>query len=147
MIYDRSVFSIPDSMKMGHTGPLICAGITAYTPLNRFVKDKKDQQHVGIIGFGGLGRMAVKNAKVMEQKWQFSLIVWRRNSKQRGWGVSACVCHGDAGLMESMERSIDAIPDPISIGHEVVHMISTRKVGGTYCFLGGVPEPVKISAL
>ena len=61
-------------------------------------------------------------------------------------GASACVFHGDAELMASMKRSIDTIPDTISIGHEVAHMIGTLKVGGTHCFLGGVPEPVKISA-
>lgn len=145
VVHDRFVFSIPESMKMEHAGPLLCAGITTYSPLNRFVKGKKDQQHVGIIGFGGLGMMAVKIAKAMGAKVTVFSRSMAKAEQAKKLGASI-VCHGDAELMTSMERSIDTILDTISIGHEVAHMIGTLKVGGTYCFLGGVPEPVKISA-
>lgn len=145
VVHDRFVFAIPDSMKLEHAGPLLCAGITTYSPLNRLLKGKKDQ-HVGIVGFGGLGMMAVKIAKTMGAKVTVFSRSMAKEEQAKKLGAS-CVCHGDSKVMEGMVRSIDTIIDTISTGHEVAHIIGTLKVGGTFCFLGGVPEPFKISSM
>jgi len=60
----RFVYPIPEGMKMEVAGPLLCSGITMYSPLNRHVKGKTNQR-VGVVGFGGLGCVGVKLAKAM----------------------------------------------------------------------------------
>ncbi|GMN26888.1 hypothetical protein TIFTF001_001469 [Ficus carica] len=61
---EHFVIRIPDNPPLDAGAPLLCAGITVYGPLKYFKLDKAGL-HVGIVGLGGLGRMAVKFAKAM----------------------------------------------------------------------------------
>lgn len=144
VVHERFVFSIPDSISLEHAGPLLCAGITTYSPLNRLVKGKKDQ-HVGVVGFGGLGMMTVKIAIAMGAKVTVLSRSMSKEEEAKKLGATL-VSHADSGKLAEMARSIDTIIDTVSTGHEVGGMLNTLKVGGTYCFLGGVPEPYQISA-
>ncbi|KAF2290609.1 hypothetical protein GH714_014688 [Hevea brasiliensis] len=61
---EHFIIRIPDTLPLDSTAPLLCAGITVYSPLKYYGLDKPGM-HVGIVGLGGLGHMAVKFAKVM----------------------------------------------------------------------------------
>ncbi|KAL2576571.1 hypothetical protein AAZV13_16G083700 [Glycine max] len=64
---EHFVIRIPDSLALDATAPLICAGITVYSPLRYYGLDKPDL-HVGVVGLSGLGHMAVKFAKAFGAK-------------------------------------------------------------------------------
>jgi uncharacterized zinc-type alcohol dehydrogenase-like protein len=59
------VFPIPDHIDLKYVGPLLCAGITMFGPLNRHILEKGGHKTVGIVGFGGLGQMGAKLAKAI----------------------------------------------------------------------------------
>merc|ERR1712137_1124410 len=77
-VHKRFVFSIPENMKMEVAGPLLCSGITMYSPLNRHVKGKLKRK-VGIVGFGGLGHIGVKLAAAMGAE----VFVFSRSTRSR----------------------------------------------------------------
>lgn len=144
VVHERFVFALPENLAMEYVGPLLCAGITTYSPLNRYVKGKENQT-VGVVGFGGLGMMTVKLAKAMGA----DVTVFSRGTSKmdKAEAVGAkLVDHGDAEKLQAMARTMDTIIDTVSTGHEVAGIIGTLKVGGMYCFLGGVPTPYPISA-
>lgn len=144
VVHEHFVFDIPQNIDLAHVGPLLCAGITTYSPLHRFVLGKKEQK-VGVVGFGGLGMMAVKIAKAMGA----DVTVFSRNTdkKSRAEELGATlVSHNDEEAIGGMARTLDTIIDTVSCHHEVSAIISTLKVGGTCCFLGGVPMPYQISS-
>ena len=64
---EHFVVRIPDNLPLDATAPLLCAGITVYSPLKHFGLDKPGT-HVGVVGLGGLGHVAVKFAKAMGVK-------------------------------------------------------------------------------
>lgn len=64
---EHFVVHIPDSLPLDGAAPLLCAGVTAYSPLRYFGLDKPGM-HVGVVGVGGLGHVALKFAKAMGLK-------------------------------------------------------------------------------
>ena len=64
---EHFVIRIPDNLPLDASAPLLCAGITTYSPLKHFGLDKPGL-HVGVVGLGGLGHMAVKFAKALGVK-------------------------------------------------------------------------------
>jgi len=144
VVHERFVFRIPDNLDLKYVGPLLCAGITTYSPLNRLIKGKENQA-VGVVGFGGLGMMTAKIAKEMgAQVTIFSRGVSKM--KEAEMIGATLVSHQDAEKMKSFVRKFDTVIDTIPVHHEVTDLINTLKVGGTLCFLGGVPKPYSISS-
>lgn len=64
---ERYIIRFPDNMPLDSAAPLLCAGITAYSPLKYYGLGSPDK-HIGIVGLGGIGHMAVKFAKAMGAK-------------------------------------------------------------------------------
>lgn len=143
-VHQRFVFKAPEGMKLEHAGPLCCAGVTTYSPLARHVLGKSDQ-HVGVVGLGGLGMMAVKIAKAMGAK----VTVFSRNDAKKAEAAALgaeLVVDSDAEAIGKLFRNIDCILDTVSAPHEINHYISTLKAyDGVMCLVGGVPEPYKVA--
>jgi len=145
VVHERFVFEIPKKLDLKYVGPLLCAGITVYSPLNRYLKDKKNQS-VAVVGFGGLGMMAVKIAKKMGAE---RVTIFSRGLSKAKEAIALgarLVSHQNEESLKSLTRSFDIIIDTVSAHHEVSGLINTLKVGGTLCFLGGVPAPYPISS-
>ena len=144
VVHERFVFKLPDTMGLEYAGPLLCAGITTYSPLARLVKGKKDQK-VGVVGFGGLGMMAAKQAKAMGA----TVTIFSRSlTKAADAEKIGCklVSHQDEEALKAMARTLDTIIDTAPQSHPIAGLLSTLRVGGTFCFLGGVPKPYEISS-
>lgn len=147
-VNEHFVFSIPASMKMEYAGVLLCAGITTFSPLNRHILQKGGGagKSVGVVGFGGLGQMAVQLAKAMGVD---RVVVFSRNdSKQadaEALGAELLV-HSDETALKNAARSLDVILDTVSAPHAVNSLMSTLKVGGNYVLLGAVSKPMQVGA-
>jgi uncharacterized zinc-type alcohol dehydrogenase-like protein len=149
VVNQRFVFQIPESISMEDAGPLLCAGITVFSPLNRHILKKagigKGKKHVGVVGFGGLGHMAVKIAKAMGA----DVTVFSRSNKKEAqahaMGASLLV-HTDANSLSEQVRVFDCIIDTVSESHGVAPIMGTLKVGGTMVLLGAIGKPFELSA-
>ena len=140
------VFKVPDGMDLEYAGPLLCAGITMFSPLNRHVLKQGGNKKVGIVGFGGLGQMGVKLAKAMNSE----VTVFSRSlsKKEQAANLGADILvHTDEEAMKKAAFTFDVIVDTISVEHDIQHIMQTLKVGGTYVCIGGVPQPFKVSPL
>jgi len=144
VVHARFVFSIPDNIDLKHAGPLLCAGITTYSPLNRLVKGKANQK-IGVVGFGGLGMMTVKLAVAMGAEVTIFSRSLAKADAAKALGAEL-VSHADKEKMGSLARTFHTIIDTVSSLHDIELLMGSMKVGGTYCFLGGVPAPYNISA-
>jgi alcohol dehydrogenase (NADP+) len=148
VVSEHFVFPVPESISLEHVGPLLCAGITTFSPLNKYILKHGSGQgkKVGIVGFGGLGHMAVKLAKAMG----CDVTVLSRSAAKadaaKKLGADMLV-HTDEEDVKSHFRSFDLVVDTVSEPHPIQPLLSVLKVGGTWHLLGGVSKPVEIGAM
>eukprot|EP00050_Salpingoeca_kvevrii_P003921 m.237584 g.237584 ORF g.237584 m.237584 type:complete len:365 (+) comp10908_c0_seq5:810-1904(+) len=144
VVDEHFVFKVPDSLELEYVGPLLCAGVTTYSPLSRHLQGKENQT-VGIVGFGGLGHMAAKIAKAMGAR----VIVMSRSDKKKDaadkLGAELLV-HTDEEAMDKAARSMDLIIDTVSANHDNSKMLAALKVSGTLVQIGLPSEPMEIAA-
>jgi uncharacterized zinc-type alcohol dehydrogenase-like protein len=143
-VHSRFCYTVPDGMPLEVAGPLCCAGITTYSPLARHVKGKANQA-VGVVGFGGLGHMAVKIAKAMGA----TVTVFSRSDAKKAeaeaLGATLTV-YTDKAQMGALFRTLDCILDTVSAPHEINDLIATLKpYTGVITMLGGVPQPYSVA--
>jgi uncharacterized zinc-type alcohol dehydrogenase-like protein len=149
VVNQRFVFQIPESIRMEDAGPLLCAGITVFSPLSRHILKKagigKGKKHVGVVGFGGLGHMAVKIAKAMGA----DVTVFSRSNKKEAqanaMGANLLI-HTDEKSLSEQVRVFDCIIDTVSAPHPIAPIMGTLKVGGTMVLLGALATPFELSA-
>jgi len=123
-------------MPLEHAGPLCSAGITTYSPLARYIKGKKDQA-VGVVGFGGLGHMAIKLDVAMGAK----VTVFSAEALS-----ATLVVYTDKEAMAKLGRSQNLIVDTVTVHHEINDLIGTLKAyTGVMTMIGGVPQPYQMN--
>lgn len=139
------VFHVPKNMDLKVVGPLLCAGITMFSPLNRHVLQKGGKKSVGIVGFGGLGQMGVKLAKAMD--CEVTVLSRSTSKKEQAEKLGADIlAHTDEEAMKAAAFKFDVILDTVSSAHDINPILPTLKVGGSYVCIGAVPEPMQISS-
>ena len=140
-------YHVPENIKLEHAGPLLCAGITTFSPLNRHILQKGGGKgkHVGVVGFGGLGHMAVKIAKAMGAE----VTVFSRNNKKEQQAKelgAGLLIHTDEEALKAAAHTFDVILDTVCASHDIASLMGTLTVGGQFVLLGGVPAPFSLSA-
>lgn len=141
------VFHIPDNIKMEYAGVLLCAGITTFSPLNRHILQKGGGagKRVGVVGFGGLGQMAVKLAKAMEAEVTVLSRNKSKEAKAKELGADI-LAYTDEDELKAAFRKFDVVLDTVSAKHPIAPLANSLKVGGVYVLIGGIPEPFQISS-
>jgi len=147
VVKDHFVFKVPENIELEVVGPLLCAGITTFSPLNRHLLQKGGGKGktVGIVGFGGLGHMAVKIALAMGAS---VTVLSRTNGKEaeaKAMGVDI-LAHSDKAALAAAARKFDVVLDTVSASHAVAPLVNTLKVGGAYVLLGAIPQPFETSS-
>ncbi|GBG30019.1 Cinnamyl alcohol dehydrogenase 2 [Hondaea fermentalgiana] len=137
------VLSIPKSLPLDKAAPLLCCGITTFSPLYHY--GLKKGQHFAVAGLGGLGHMSVKFAIAMGAK----VTVLSRGTAKRDdalkLGAHDYVDVKDAGAMKSAAGSIDFILDTISAKHDLTSYLRLLKYDGKLIMVGLSPEPLDLS--
>lgn len=139
------VYPVPENITLEEVGPLLCAGITTFSPLNRHVLQKGGNKTVGVVGLGGLGHMAVKIAKAMGCK----VTVFSRSDskKEQAAALGADILvHTDEEALKNAALTFDVILDTVPTQHEISGMLPTLKAGGSFVMIGGVAAPMSISS-
>ncbi|PON40955.1 Alcohol dehydrogenase superfamily, zinc-type [Parasponia andersonii] len=145
MVADQNfVVHIPDNLPLDATAPLLCAGITVYSPLRYFGLDKPGT-HVGIVGLGGLGHVAVKFAKAMGAK--VTVISTSPNKKEEAiehLGADAFLVSRDKDQIQAALGTMDGIIDTVSAVHPLLPLIGLLKSHGKLIMVGAPNKPLEL---
>jgi len=125
--------------------PLLCAGITTYSPLKRF--NVGPGQKVGIVGLGGLGHMGVKIAKAMGADVTIFSTSPSKEADAKSLGADHFVVTSDPANLEPLVGTFNIILDTVSADHDVNQYLNLLGVGGAMVVVGVPPSPNQIHAL
>ncbi|WP_115788849.1 NAD(P)-dependent alcohol dehydrogenase [Arthrobacter silvisoli] len=134
----RFVLRIPEGMDPAATAPLLCAGITTYSPLRYF--DVEPGDVVGVVGLGGLGHMAVKIAKAMGAEVVVFTSSKGKTAAATELGADQVVLSREPSAMEAAKASIDVIIDTVAAPHDLNPYLRTLRLGGALFQLGLPPS-------
>ncbi|MBS0458348.1 MAG: NAD(P)-dependent alcohol dehydrogenase [Proteobacteria bacterium] len=147
VVDENYVLSIPAGIALDRAAPLLCAGITTYSPMRHY--GVKAGDCVAVVGLGGLGHMAVKFGVALGAK----VTVLSTSESKRGdalaLGAHAFAATGDAQTFKRLAGSFDFIIDSVSAPHDYNAYLSLLKVDGCMILLGvpETPSPVAAGAL
>ena len=144
VVDQRFVLRVPSNLNLAGTAPLLCAGITTYSPMRRWgvTKGKK----VGVVGLGGLGHMAVKFAHALGA--QVVVFTTSPNKKEDALrlGADAVVVSRNADEMQRHTESFDFILDAVSADHDINAYINLLRRDGNLTLVGAPAKPLAVSA-
>lgn len=137
------VVSVSEKLSLQGVAPLLCAGITTYSPLKKWGITKGHK--VGVLGLGGLGHMAVKFAVAFGAE---VTMLSRSASKQQDaerLGAHRFCNTKDAAQTKPLQNYFDFIIDTVSAPHDYDFYLGLLKVNGVHICVGLPPEPIKIT--
>ncbi|OIT05258.1 PREDICTED: probable cinnamyl alcohol dehydrogenase 1 [Nicotiana attenuata] len=144
MVVDQKfVVKIPDGMSPEQAAPLLCAGLTVYSPLNHFGL-KQSGLRGGILGLGGVGHMGVKIAKAMGH--HITVISSSDRKKEEALehlGADEYLVSSDTTRMQEAADSLDYIIDTIPVFHPLEPYISLLKLDGKLILMGVINTPMQ----
>lgn len=139
VVDERFVLRIPASLDAAAAAPLLCAGITTYSPLKHWAVGPATR--VGVIGIGGLGHMAVKIARALgAHVVAFTTSPGKANDALR-LGAHEVVVTSEAGTMRARRDSLDLIVDTVGAVHELDGEMRMLRRDGTLVLVGLSPDP------
>lgn len=136
---EHFVLHLPESLDMAHAAPLLCAGITTYSPLKHW--NVGPGTKVGIIGLGGLGHMGVKYAVAMSAEVWVITSSPEKAEVAKSYGAVGVVISTSDTDMENAAHKFDFLLDTIPSAHDLSPYLSLLNVHGTICLVGPI-EPM-----
>ncbi|XP_028554776.1 probable mannitol dehydrogenase isoform X2 [Dendrobium catenatum] len=147
VVHQRFVFNIPHSLPLHSAAPLLCAGISVYSPMRFFGLDRPGL-HLGVVGLGGLGHLAVKFAKAMEMRVTvISTSPHKQKEAIERFGADKFVISTNDEQMKEVMGSMDGIIDTVSAAHPMEPLMDLLKVQGKLVVVGGSPEPLLVPSI
>jgi alcohol dehydrogenase (NADP+) len=139
VVSDRFVLRMPPELDPAAAAPLLCAGITTYSPLKYF--GVGPGHRVGVIGMGGLGHMGVKFGRAMGAEVTLFTRSESKVEEARKQGAHHVVISTDKAQMGAIAGSFDFILDTVPVAHDVNPYLAALKRDGTLIMVG-MPEPI-----
>jgi uncharacterized zinc-type alcohol dehydrogenase-like protein len=143
VVDQRFVLKVPGNLALGGAAPLLCAGITTYSPMRHWGVTKG--KNVGIVGLGGLGHMGVKFAHALGA--HVVVFTTSPNKKEDALRVGAdeVVISRDANEMQKHAGSFDFILDAVSAEHDIDAYINLLRRDGNLTMVGAPEKPLPVS--
>lgn len=144
VVDEHFVLSVPSNLDLAAAAPLLCAGITTYSPLRHWgvTQGKK----VGVVGLGGLGHMGVKFAHAFGAH----VVVFTTSPSKKEdafrLGADEVVISNDANAMQKHARSFDFILDAVSADHDINAYINLLGRDGNITLVGAPEKPLPVAA-
>lgn len=139
------VLRIPDSLPLDVAAPLLCAGVTTYSPLKEWKVGPGSR--VAVIGLGGLGHMAVKLAAAMGAEVTVLSTSDRKKADAERMGAKHFLINSDKAAMKAAAETFDLIINTVSATHEIASHVQLLARDGTMVMLGLTTEGLPIFAL
>ena len=140
----RFAAPIPDVLPAEFAAPHLCAGITVFAPLWR--RGLKKNSRVGVVGFGGLGHLAVQYARAMECSVTVFSTTADKENEARSFGADQFVHTTPGGSLASAVGSCDFILTTVSADRPWAEYLNVLKPNGAVCIVGASPGEVRVSA-
>lgn len=144
VVDERFVLRIPENLELSATAPLLCAGITTYSPLKR--AKVGPGKKVGIVGLGGLGHMGVKIAKAMGAKVVVFSTSPSKVEDAKRLGADDVILSKDPKAMQAQAGTFDFILDCVSAKHDINAYLNMLGLDGELTLVGAPEEPLEVSA-
>ncbi len=136
---EHFVMHMPESLDLAHAAPLLCAGITTYSPLRHW--QVGPGKKVGIIGLGGLGHMGVKYAKAMGAEVWVITSSPDKTDIAKSYGAAGTIVSTSEKDMKDAANKFDFLLDTIPKAHDLSPYLSLLNIHGTVCLVGPI-EPM-----
>jgi uncharacterized zinc-type alcohol dehydrogenase-like protein len=143
VVDERFAHTVPANLDLAAVAPLLCAGITTYSPLRHWKVGPG--MKVGIVGLGGLGHMALKFASSFGAHTVQLTTSLKKKADAEKLGAAEVVLSTDAGQMKAHAGSFDFILDCASAKHDLAPYLNLLKQDGTMTLVGLPPEPAPVS--
>jgi uncharacterized zinc-type alcohol dehydrogenase-like protein len=144
VVDEKFVLSIPPDLDPAGAAPLLCAGITTYSPLRHWKVKAGDE--VAVVGLGGLGHMGVKLAVAMGAKVTMLSTSKSKEADAKRLGATGFALTTEKATFKRLAGKFDFILDTISASHDLATYMGMLKVDGTMVLVGVPTEPTKLHA-
>ncbi len=144
VVDERFVVRVPSNLNLAGAAPLLCAGITTYSPMRHW--GVSEGKKVGVVGLGGLGHMGVKFARAMgAHVVVFTTSPHKREDALR-LGADEVVVSRDANAMQKHAGSFNFILDAVSADHDINAYLNLLTRDGNLTLVGAPAKPLAVSA-
>lgn len=141
----RYVVHIPESLAMDAAAPLLCAGITVYSPMIDNKLHESIGKRIGIVGLGGLGHVAIKFGKAFgHHVTVISTSPSKEKEARHRLGADDFIISTDPKQMQSKRRTLDFILDTVAAPHSLGPILELLKVNGTLSLVGAPDKPLEL---
>jgi uncharacterized zinc-type alcohol dehydrogenase-like protein len=139
-VQEKFVLSIPKNLDLKAAAPLLCAGITTFSPLNHWKIKKGDK--VGVVGLGGLGHMGIKFAAAMGAETVMITTSPGKAEDAKRLGAHGVLISKNAEDMKEHQGTFDFILNTVPVKHDINPYLSLLKRDSTLCMVGAI-EPLE----
>jgi uncharacterized zinc-type alcohol dehydrogenase-like protein len=144
VVDERFVLRVPANLDLAGAAPLLCAGITTYSPMRHWGVTKG--QKVGMVGLGGLGHMGVKFAHALGAHVVVFTTSPGKTEDARRLGADEVVVSRDTDVMMTHAASFDFILDTVSANHDIDAYLNLLRRDGNLTLVGAPEKPLAVSA-
>ncbi len=144
VVDEAYVLKVSEKLNLAATAPLLCAGITTYSPLRHWKVGPG--QKVGIVGLGGLGHMGVKFAHALGAHVVLFTTSPGKTADAKRLGADEVVLSKDPDEMQKHAGSFDFILDAVSADHDINAYLSLLRLDGTLALVGAPEKPLPVAA-
>ncbi len=144
VVTEHFALRVPETLELHRTAPLLCAGITTYSPLREF--DCKPGDKVGVVGLGGLGHMAVKLAAAMGAEVTMLSTSRAKEADAQKLGAAHFELTTEKATFKKLKNQFDLIIDTVSANHDVNSLLRTLRPYGTLALVGAPPDAIQLQA-
>jgi uncharacterized zinc-type alcohol dehydrogenase-like protein len=144
VVDEAFVLRIPAGLDLAAAAPLLCAGITTYSPLRHWKVGPG--QKVGVVGLGGLGHMGVKLARAMGAHVVLFTTSPAKTQDALRLGAHEVVVSTNADQMKRHAGSLSFVLDAVSAQHDINAYLALLELDGTLCLVGAPEHPLPVAA-
>ncbi|MBX3472445.1 MAG: NAD(P)-dependent alcohol dehydrogenase [Planctomycetes bacterium] len=144
VVDEAYALKVPAGLPLERVAPLLCAGITTYSPLKHW--RLSPGQRLGVVGLGGLGHMAVKLGAAMGAEVTVFSTSPKKEADARRLGAHAFRVSADAASMGAVAGTFDLVIDTVSASHDVGALLGLLRVDGTLVLVGAPERPLEVPA-
>lgn len=142
VVREEFVLTVSEKLTLAGVAPLLCAGITTYSPLRNWKVGKGHK--LAVVGLGGLGHMAVKFGVAFGAEVTILSTSESKREDAKSLGAHHFIVTKDAEQVATVQSSFDFILDTVSAKHDINLYLGMLKTNGTHICVGAPPEPYEI---
>ena len=144
VVDERFVLRVPPNLDLAGVAPLLCAGITTYSPLRHW--GVTEGKKVGVVGLGGLGHMGVKLARAMGARVVVFTTSPDKKEDALRLGADEVVVSRNADEMQKHAGSFDFILDTVAAKHDINPYLKLLRLDGNITLVGAPEKPLEVAA-